>query len=82
MEKESSGFITIAVAGGRIGCPLSCSILNHSPEAAISVYPNPSPEEITIDLSKADNTVQEVKIYNAVRRIDFSQVLKVYALKK
>lgn len=68
--------ITIAGAGGSDSSDKDFIIEHLTPQQAIQLYPNPSPDKFTLDFIKADFDVQAVQVFDAAGKEVYSELLR------
>ncbi|TGE27495.1 DUF7619 domain-containing protein [Hymenobacter metallicola] len=62
----SSGILTAAGAGGRGQSGEAFTMSTLPLHEAVTVYPNPTPDQVTISWRQADFVVQQVRIYDTI----------------
>ena len=67
--------VTVAGAGGRGSSPTPFEVLTLTPDEAIEAYPNPTPGTLTVDWSRAEFTVLDLAVYDALGRRVLHQAL-------
>ena len=69
-----SGAITVAGAGGRTTTS-EFKVLDLTPDEAISLYPNPAQNTVTINWYKADFKAESLRMYNALGQLVLTKSL-------
>lgn len=64
-----SGPLTVAGAGGRSSSPDAFTIRVLAPAEALAAYPNPTTGELTVDWTRAEFEVRELRLYNALGQL-------------
>ncbi|MFD2718360.1 IPT/TIG domain-containing protein [Hymenobacter monticola] len=72
----ASGPLTMAGVGGRHASSTPFTLLDLSAAEAITTYPNPTRGAVTLDWTRADFEVEQVRVYNAVGSLVASQDLR------
>ncbi|WP_242693313.1 IPT/TIG domain-containing protein [Sabulibacter ruber] len=62
-----TGKVTVAGAGGR--AEASFQVEELTPDQAIQIYPNPTPDRLTVDFIKADFDVQAVQVFDLAGKL-------------